>query len=77
MIDYENLKRCYIGAVQMGLSLGLPNPKQGNEILHKFCENVVDNSNYSESDKQQMKQDLELVKETLSQEIEHRLHGVQ
>lgn len=77
MIDYENLKRCYIGAFQMGLDLGFSNPKQGNELLHKFCENLVDNSNYSEFDKQKMKQDLELVKETLSQEIELRFRGTQ
>lgn len=77
MIDYEVLKNCYIGAFQMGLDLGFSNPKQGNELLHKFCENLVDNSNYSEFDKQKMKQDLELVKETLSQEIELRFRGTQ
>ncbi len=70
MIDYLNLKNSYIAAVQMGLGLGFPDPKQGNDLLHKFCETLVDNSNYSESDKQNMKHELELVKETLSQEIE-------
>ena len=75
MIDYENLKKCYIGAFQMGLELGFSNPKHGNELLHKFCENLVDSSNYSESDKQKMKQDLELVKETLTREIELRFRG--
>ena len=78
MIDYENLKKCYIGAFQMGLELGFSNPKQGNELLNKFCENLVDNSDYSEQDKQSMKHDLELVKEALSQEIELRFgRGVQ
>ena len=48
MIDYLTLKNSYIGAIQMGLELGFPDPKQGNELLHKFCENCVDNSNYSE-----------------------------
>lgn len=76
MIDYENLKRSYIGAFQMGLELGFHDPKQGNDLLHKFCERVIDNSNYSEADKQNMKQDLELVKEALSQEIELRFRGV-
>ena len=75
MIDYEDLKKCYIGAFQTGLFLGFPNPKQGNELLHRFCENCVENSNYSELDKQKMKQDLKLVKETLSQEIELRFHS--
>ena len=43
--------------------------KRGNDILHKFCENCIDNSNYSEQDKHKMKYDLKLVKETLNQEI--------
>lgn len=77
MIDYLNLKNSYIAAFQMGLELGFSNPKQGNELLHKLCENLVDNSNYSESEKQNMKHDLELVKEALSQEIELRFRGVQ
>lgn len=75
MIDYQSLKKCYIGAFQMGLELGFSNPKQGNELLHKFCENLVDNSDYSEQDKKGMKHDLELVKETLSQEIRHHFHN--
>lgn len=75
MIDYEGLKKCYIGAFQMGLDLGFSNPEQGNELLHKFCENLVDNSNYSEQEKHSMKHDLKLVKETLSQEIKLRFNG--
>ena len=37
MIDYLTLKNSYIGAIQMGLELGFPDPKQGNELLHKFA----------------------------------------
>ena len=70
MINYNDLKNRYIATIQMGLKLGFPNPKQGNELLHKFCEDLIDNSHYSESDRQIMKQELKLVKETLSQEIE-------
>ena len=72
MIDYYNLKSSYIAAIQTGLIMnaGYEEAKRGNEILHKFCENCVDNSNYSEQDKQNMKHELELVKETLSKEIE-------
>lgn len=77
MIDYLTLKNSYIGAIQMGLELGFPDPKQGNELLHKFCENCVDNSNYSDQDKHDMKLDLDLLKETLSQEIELYIHGAQ
>ena len=70
MINYIDLKNSYITTIQMGLKLKFPNPKQGNELLHKFCEDLIDNSHYSENDKQIMKQELKLVKETLSQEIE-------
>ena len=77
MIDYLNLKKSYIAAIQMGLMLnaGYEDAKHGNDLLHKFCQNCVDNSNYGDMDKQNMKHDLELVKEVLSQEIEFRLHG--
>lgn len=74
MIDYLNLKNSYIASIQLGLILnaGYEEAKRGNDLLHKFCENCIDNSNYSERDKQDMKRDLELVKEMLSQEIEIR-----
>lgn len=79
MIDYLNMKKCYISAIQVGLALnaGYEEAKRGNDLLHKFCENCVDNSLYGEADKQNMKRDLELVKEVLSQEIEIRFHGAQ
>ena len=79
MIDYLNMKKCYIAAIQVGLTLnaGYEEAKHGNDLLHKFCENCVDNSLYGEADKQDMKRDLELVKEALSQEIEIRFHGAQ
>lgn len=77
MINYINLKNSYIAAIQMGLILnaGYEEAIHGNDLLHKFCENCVENSNYSELDKQNMKHDLELVKEALSQEIELRFRG--
>lgn len=77
MIDYLNLKNSYIAAIQMGLMLnaGYEEAKRGNDLLHKFCENCIDNSNYSESDKQNMKHDMELIKEALSQEIECHYKG--
>lgn len=79
MIDYLNLKNSYIAAIQMGLILnaGYEEAKRGNDLLHKFCENCIENSNYNEQDKQAMKHDLELVKETLSKEIELRFHNAQ
>lgn len=74
MIDYLNLKNSYIAAIQMGLMLnaGYEEAKHGNDLLHKFCENCIDNSNYSDADKQNMEHDLDFVKEALSQEIELR-----
>lgn len=77
MIDYLNLKNSYIAAIQMGLMLNATyeNAKRGNDFLHKFCESCVENSNYCELDKKNMKRDLEIVKEALSQEIESRFLG--
>ena len=78
MIDYLNLKNSYIAAIQMGLMLnaGYKEAKHGNDLLHKFCKNCIENSNYSEKEKQDMKRDLELVKKMLSQAIELRFRGV-
>ena len=79
MIDYLNLKNSYMAAIQTGLLLnaGYEDAKRGNDILHKFCEDCVDSSNYCEADKKDMKHDLELVKEALSREIEFRFHSSQ
>lgn len=79
MIDYLNMKESYIATIQLGLVLnaGYEEAKHRNDLLHKFCENCVDSSLYSEEDKRAMKRDLELVKEALSQEIEIRFHGDQ
>lgn len=72
MIDFENLKSSYISVVQWGLSarVGCEESKSGNEVLHKFCEDLIDNSNYNNSDKAMMKHELETIKEVLSEEIE-------
>ncbi len=72
MFEFDNLKRSYISAVQFGLiaGSGYIESKRGNDILHKFCENLVDNSNYNDFDKTNMKKELEIVKEALSKEIE-------
>jgi hypothetical protein len=75
MIEYVNLKNSYIATVQMGLELGFPDPKHGNDLLHDFCKQLVENSNYCDSDKKKMKDELEAVKETLSVEIERFLNS--
>ena len=94
MNDFINLKNSYVATIQMGLMMnaGYEEAKRGNDIIHKFCENYIDNSNYSDFDKQnenyidnsnysdfdkqKMKHELELVKEALSQEIDRHFHRV-
>ncbi|MBE6990114.1 MAG: hypothetical protein E7426_05155 [Ruminococcaceae bacterium] len=77
MIDYLNLKNSYVAAIQMGLALNasIEEAKRGNDLLHKFCEKCIESSNYSEIDKQNMKHELERIKETLSQEIDRYYHN--
>lgn len=72
MTEFDNLKSTYIAIVQLGLATNVSyhESKQGNNLLHKFCENFVENSNYLDSAKTAMKQELELIKEALSKEIE-------
>lgn len=72
MTEFDNPKSSYISAIQFGLTMGAEynEAKHGNDILHKFCENLIDNSNYNDLCKTEMKNELDLVKETLSQEIE-------
>ena len=71
MTEFDNLKNSYITAVHWGFAATVSyyESKRGNDILHIFCENFVENSNYSNSAKIAMKQELELIKEALSEEI--------
>ena len=71
-MEFDNLKSTYIAIVQLGLATNVSyqEAKLGNDLLHKFCESFVENSNYLDSAKIVMKQELELIKEALSEEIE-------
>ena len=71
MTEFDNLKRNYALMVQLGLASksGYHEAKAGNELLHHFCEKLVENSLYSDMDKAAMKIDLKLLKEALSEEI--------
>lgn len=73
MTEFERLKSSYIATIQFGLiaNVGPDEAKSGNELLHKFCESLIDNSNYHDVDKTAMKHELELLKETLAKEIEY------
>ena len=73
MIEFENLKRNYVLTIQFGLAsnTGYNETKHGNDVIHKFCEQIVENSNYHDEAKRKMKHELELLKEALSKEIEN------
>ena len=71
MSEFDNLKRSYTFAVQFLLAsnVGYHKAKVSNEMLHKFYENMVENSLYSDIDKAAMKLQLDLLKEAFSEEI--------
>ena len=72
MINFDTLKKSYISTIQIGIagSADYNSIKNGNDICHKFCEIVVDNSGCPEPDKKTMKDELGVLKESLSKEIE-------
>ena len=72
MTEFEKLKNSYISTIQMGLvsNAGYHEIKHGNDIIHKFCEQLVETSNYCDNVKTSMKRELELLKETLLHEID-------
>ena len=72
MTEFENLKRNYALTIQFGLAsnTGYYETKHGNDILPKFCEQLVENSDYHDQEKARMKHELGLLKEVLSKEIE-------
>lgn len=72
MTEFDNLKRSYASTIQCGLAMGsgYQEARHGNDLLHKFCEMLVDSSNCSPSEKQAMKKELEALKEALSREID-------
>lgn len=76
MTEFDNLKRSYTFAVQFLLAsnVGYHKAKVSNEMLHKFYENMVENSLYSDMDKAAMKLQLNLLKEAFSEEIKSCYH---
>lgn len=78
MFDYNNLKNSYIATIQMGIMLNTSyqEARHGNEVVHGFCKHCIEHSDYSENDKQAMKNDLEAVKKLLSDEIEIHYQGL-
>ena len=76
MTEFDHLKRSYTSAVQFLLvsNVGYHRAKASNEMLHKFYENMVENSLYSDMDKAAMKLQLDLLKEAFSEEIKSVYH---
>lgn len=72
MPTFNNLKNAYISTIQFAMLDGANynDVKSGNELLNHFCKGMIDGSNYSDIDKPSMKYKLDLLKETLSKEIE-------
>lgn len=70
MIDYEHLKNSYAYAVRTGmLAIKYEDAIQGNEILHAFCKMLVNSGDCTDSEKRTMNCDLDILKESLSEEI--------
>lgn len=71
MTEFDHLKRSYASAVQFLLfsNAGYHRAKAANEMLHKFYENMVENSLYSDAIKAAMKLQLDVLKEAFSEEI--------
>lgn len=72
IFDYNNLKQSYITAIQLALSCNMQHDeiRGGNNILHDFCNVLVETSEYSEADKKYMKSEFDRIKEQMSVEID-------
>ena len=72
MTEFDNLKRSYAATIQIALTAnaGYQNTKIANDGIHEFCKVFVENGNYLEYEKTAMKQELEILKNTLEKAIE-------
>lgn len=71
MTEFDNLKRRYAATIQLGLAMNVSYQasKHGNEMLHELCKQLIENSNYHDSEKIAMKLELEILKKALEEEI--------
>ncbi len=69
-MTFNEMKIRYISVIQLVLHSNIPynEVKSGNEVLHKFCELIIDSWD-SANNKIAMKQEL-LLKETIATEID-------
>ena len=72
MNTFNDLKSSYAMLIQSALILGASRDtlKHGNEILHHSCRQIVDGSAFDQQVKQQMKNELDQLKNLLDFEIE-------
>lgn len=70
-MTFNEMKSRYIAVIQLVLQSNIPynEVKTGNEVLHKFCELIIDSWD-SANNKIAMKQELLLLKETIATEID-------
>ena len=70
MTEFENLKNSYAATIQFALlsNAGYESCKTASETIQKFIEIYLDNSNCP--NREALKQELALLKETLSKEID-------
>lgn len=64
MLEFKKMKEDYSATIQLALTAGATRAevKNGNEILHNFCDLIVEGGNYCDRDKAQMKHELKLLK---------------
>lgn len=72
MTEFDKLKSSYAAAIQFGLvsNLGYQASKHGNKMLHELCKQLVENSNYQDLEKIDMKSELEMLKDAFDGEID-------
>lgn len=76
MTEFENLKNSYISAMNVGIlgRLDTASLKYGNEILSYFCKQLISDSQYSATEKENMKNQIDLLKQSIDKEIESSCH---
>lgn len=76
MIEFENLKGSYISAMNVGIlgRLDTASLKYGNEILSHCCKQLISDSQYYATEKENMKNQIDLLKQTIDKEIESSYH---
>lgn len=72
MTDFEYLKNSYISAMHVGIwgRVDTNLLKYGNEILSHFCKQLISDSQCYTTEKENMKNQIDLLKQSIDKEIE-------